>query len=262
MRTRSQLRAVTSDGVTNDIPTAQSVKVAAKPAPVVESTTLSDIKNNIKETTPGLDAGLARSSSLIPAYAINAGAVEDLQLESLLGTPYTCEVKASSKASLQPSSDLPVVDLAKEKMPEMVVTNPSAMAQAASGDVAPEKENEPLSIRKVKKAIKAIFASKQAAKSANASSNAPSQVSICKDTALAAPTDQSDNAAELLDALSSLVIDGETSVGESEGPLRGLPRPVGAHLRFEEDGTIQESPRQRVFLRGMPEPVGKHTHFN
>lgn len=256
MRTRSQLRAVTSD-VTSENPTApQSTKVAAKPAPVVEPTTLSDIKNTIKESTPCLDAGLARSSSLIPAYAINAGAVEDLQLESLLGTPYTCEVKASSRAALKPSSDLPVVDLAKEKMPEMVVTKPSALA--ASGDVAPEKDNEPMSIRKVKKAIKAIFASKQAAKS----SNEPTQVAICKSTASAAPTEQADNAAELLDALNSLVIVGETNIGESEGPLRGIPRPVGAHLRFEEDGSVQQSPRQRVFLRGMPEPVGKHTHFD
>ena len=51
----------------------------------------------------------------------------------------------------------------------------------------------------------------------------------------------------------------------AHGPLRGLPTPVGKHIRFgcgEDDDAERESPRQRVFLRGMPAPVGSHTHFD
>lgn len=45
-------------------------------------------------------------------------------------------------------------------------------------------------------------------------------------------------------------------------PLRGIPVKSGVHLRYEEDGTAEESPgRRRTFLRGLPPPEGNHLSF-
>jgi hypothetical protein len=49
----------------------------------------------------------------------------------------------------------------------------------------------------------------------------------------------------------------------AHGPLRGVPTPAGAHIRFDDDGEVEAvSPRQRTFLRGMAQPQGSHIRFD
>jgi hypothetical protein len=45
-------------------------------------------------------------------------------------------------------------------------------------------------------------------------------------------------------------------------PLKGIPLKSGTHLRFEEDGTVIESPgADRTCLRGVSPPEGNHIRF-
>eukprot|EP00887_Chlorella_sp_A99_P008063 scaffold12.g8063.t1 len=65
-----------------------------------------------------------------------------------------------------------------------------------------------------------------------------------------------EQAGELADALGALCLGGGMA-----GPLRGLPTPAGVHIRFDDAGEPEASPRQRLHLRGLPEPEGRHIRF-
>lgn len=46
-------------------------------------------------------------------------------------------------------------------------------------------------------------------------------------------------------------------------PLRGIPIPHGSHIRFLEDGNVEEvSGDNRTCLRGIPPAEGKHIRFD
>lgn len=45
--------------------------------------------------------------------------------------------------------------------------------------------------------------------------------------------------------------------------LAGLPLPLGTHVRFGEDGEVQNSPTSgKTLLRGLASPKGRHMRFN
>jgi len=164
-----------------------------------------------ENSTPVSETGPQRSTSLIPAYNINKGSIEDLQLESLLGTPYTCEIKEATKTKKTSV-------LKRSKSSELRNVHANSILQAEVDDTQPPAAGSP--------------------------SSSVEQEVDCQ-------------AKELIGALDAL------SITESlHGPLRGLPKPLGVHLRFDDDGNSVASPHLRVFLRGLPEPTGRHSRFD
>lgn len=224
-----------------------------------------------------------RSSSLIPAYKINEASVEDLSLEAMMGTPFTCEkakpgpgLETSLTADLHSLTPALVVSetkcegIAKEGT-QMEGSDANKAELLSPGDAACDTPKLVMDGLDTKKEVKDVEVK-------------VIEITICllhritihiarKEysklmSATTPHTDlQADNAATSADDLEqcfgALVITGPLSDADEivSAPVNGLPCCAGQHLRFDDDGSTHPSPRQRVYLRGVPEPVGKHTRF-
>ena len=211
--------------VLKELPTNAATAAAVKtvnPTPRTAKTPKHTTKAPIvvKETAPietdatpvqAQAAGLSRSTSLIPAYPCNQASLEEISLEAMIGTPYTCEVKTK-----------PVTLNETPTEPEVEAAVNAATAVAAAGTTEA----------------------------------ACVDVQACD--ALAASGDPAEDAFDLTTALDALTIGAAAPVGL----LRGLPPPASQHLRFADDGSVQERSKHRVFLRGLPEPLGVCTKFD
>ena len=50
-------------------------------------------------------------------------------------------------------------------------------------------------------------------------------------------------------------------VAQSPEPLKGVPVPQGKHIRFDEEGNVEEA-ENRTLLRGVPKARGTHIRFD
>lgn len=63
----------------------------------------------------------------------------------------------------------------------------------------------------------------------------------------------------LIAAMTTKIAIAETS---KKATLRGQPLPLGAHIRFGEDGKGEHSPTsKKTLLKGVATPKGRHTRF-
>jgi hypothetical protein len=180
------------------------------------------LENEAEETTP-----LYRQTSLIPAYRYD-DTINDLELENLLGTPYTCEI-AVAKKKLAKKNRNKVKPVAKEveqlqkEEEEEVFFTPLSTAAAPPLPTAAEKYNalsveEDVEINEIRVCMKSMSLDKSSLSTYTtiATSN---EVNNCKE--------------------------------DSSGLFLGN---AGSHIRF--------SPRNKMYLRGVPQPTGTHTTFD
>lgn len=179
-----------------------------------------------------LAEGLSRESSLIPAYHYE-DTIKDISLECMMGTPYPVELLKSKTMKVEPTP---------QETPKSPATAP-AVDEKIEELATPEGDTE-------------------------AATPFVDDQEISSDDHEVEEEEFASPGFELASALDSLTLgayeEGEEEEDASllEGPLRGMPAPLGAHIRFEDDGTENPSPRQKIFLRGVPEPLGKHTKFS
>lgn len=166
-----------------------------------------------------------RQTSLIPAYRYD-DTIDDLELENLLGTPYTCEMAQAKKRMAKKKRNKinraakKVLQLQEEEEGDFFT--PTSTAASPPLPTAAEKQNA-LSVEKDDDSSE-ITASMEA-------------MSLGKPSS---PTDDTNVTSNKID----------NSQEDSSGLLGGI---TGSHIRF--------SPRNKMYLRGVPQPTGTHTTF-
>jgi hypothetical protein len=193
------------------------------------------------EKTP--EQPLHRQISLIPAYNYQ-DTIADLDLDNLLGTPYTCELKAKKKRDKKKRNKASKIANNIEKKieddeEEEFFTPISITATAAAAETLSEKKEVPaLPVKEHEEDdstdITAIMQAMSLGKPKDPTNTTFPSTTTSKDTLENNTIDVSVKPAAL---------------------LRGLPEPTGTHIRFDD------SPVHRTCLLGVPQPTGTHTTF-
>jgi hypothetical protein len=173
-----------------------------------------------------------RQISLIPAYRHEDG-IDDLDIDNLLGTPYTGEI-AQAKKKREKKKRNKANKIAKKAVQEETEEGetfftPISTAAATSPllPVATEKQNVETTTEVEDDTDITVFM-------AAMSLGKPSPPTINNYDNISTP---------------------EYSNNGSGGHLKGIPTPTGSHIRFDDnDGN-------KVYLRGLPQPTGTHTTF-
>ena len=184
--------------------------------------------------------GLSRQSSLIPAYHYE-DTIEDISLECMMGTPFDVDhLKSHAKQAIKP-----VLIAPKSAQPWSAPPADEATVEEALPTPTPDTEPASPTVKQPVDNVAEL-------PSVDSDPNADEE-----------EVEHGSPGFVLASALDSLTLgpDNEDKNLCLDGPLRGMPAPIGGHIRFDDDGTENASPRQKVFLRGVPEPLGKHTKF-
>ena len=228
-RTRSRARTgVNSVEISKQLPISKPAPVDANPTPIAT-----------KDAAPSVGE-LTRHESLIPAYKYE-DKIEDVSLETLMGTPFTCEVKKRR----QTTEDQDVVK--ESSVEEEAEEEASLEAPATKSPVAPPANvDQPATTENVEE--EEVF------------EEAEEEEEYDEEEYYEEEYYDESLEGELASAFEGMGLGEDATL--LSGPLRGLPASSGSHIRFDDDDKASSSPRQRIFLRGYPEPTGKHTTFD
>ncbi len=110
------------------------------------------------------------------------------------------------------------------------------------------------SIKQLKREIKAQIAKREQAAMASLPRGLEEEEGDDNNDEEGRHSEDAGSLAEMMDSMMGLT--------GKRGLLQGVPRPLGSHIRFEDDGTELPSPTSgKTLLTGVPTPKGNHTRF-
>ncbi|GAB4823427.1 hypothetical protein N2152v2_010473 [Parachlorella kessleri] len=211
-------------------------------------------------------AGPAAASNGAPSPGLNFMPVE---APVLAAPPSAAEAPASP------------LDISEELDEQLIAASPETADAAAvvkpklSSKVVVPSPYDPRSLRQLKKEIKLKLAEREATASAANSDAEEEEEHEAEEEYREEEVERFEVANgvkkytyaekggdELLDAMGALTIASPEMALLGPYELRGMPRPQGQHVRFNDDGSEYVSPRLKTMLRGMPTPHGKHMFFD
>lgn len=209
-------------------PTAtQNTPTAVQKPPQTTEHITDIVPKTAAEITP--DHAVSRQLSVIPAYHYN-DTTDQLDLDYLLGTPYTCELVEAKKKEKKKSYKNNKAAKKNEKKQEnslQTLASPPPPAAAPPADLEDNPQQGLIS------ALEHDESNDLIASMATLSLNKPAPLAITTNT-MSTPSSKE-------------------NIHLEKNNHKDILK--NSHIRFDD------SPENRVYLRGLPVPTGKHTTF-